>query len=293
MSKKNMAPAQDRPPSDTEVEARIREFFANNYNLLRQEGGHVLAEGARQQALEQVLHYWRKLKDIATTVTDTEVKLSLPGQVTPKGRQFVIEGVVDIVRDGEHVWMYDLKTHVARDVRAEPQVYQDQLNVYAYIWTGIRGQRLDGTAVIATALPPELRDALRLGDVAIASEALAAWDPVVTLPFDEGDVQRTIDDFGRCVDGIEDAEFAAPPVEALARSRRTRHQPERRGSRENTTLTFAQIHCQTCDARFSCAPYRDYQERYPTQRPVRGARRLTDDAAERELDAWIADNLGD
>jgi hypothetical protein len=92
--------ASTSPVTDAEVEERIREFFARNYDQMRQEGGHVLAEGTKEQALQQALHYWRKLKTIATTVTDTEVKLSLPGQVTPNGRRFVIEGVVDIVRDG-------------------------------------------------------------------------------------------------------------------------------------------------------------------------------------------------
>jgi hypothetical protein len=133
-----------------EVEQHIREFFEHNYDLLRQEGGHVLAEGAKRQALEQSLLYWRKLKAIATSVTETEVKLALPGQVTPKGRPFVIEGVVDIVREGDEVRMYDLKTHEAAEVRAEWELYENQLNVYSHIWKGIRQQSLDGTAIIAT-----------------------------------------------------------------------------------------------------------------------------------------------
>jgi hypothetical protein len=149
--------------TDHEVEERIREFFGRNYEVIRQEGGHALAEGAKRQALEQALLYWRKLKAIATTVTETEVKLALPGQVTPKGRQFVIEGVVDIVREGDEVRMYDLKTHEASEVEADSKLYKDQLNVYAHIWKGIRRQRLDGTAIIATRLPARLREALRSG----------------------------------------------------------------------------------------------------------------------------------
>ena len=87
--------------TDAEVEEQIRELFERNYDLLRQEGGHVLAEGAKQQALEQSLVYWRKLKAIATSVTETEVKLALPGLMTPKRRRFVLEGIVDIVREGD------------------------------------------------------------------------------------------------------------------------------------------------------------------------------------------------
>jgi hypothetical protein len=190
--------------TDAEVEERIREFFDRNYDLLRQEGGHVLAEGAKRQALEQSLLYWRKLKAIATSVTETEVKLALPGLTTPNGRPFVLEGIVDIVREGDEVRMYDLKTHEESEVRAERELYEDQLNVYAHIWKGVRGQSLDGTAIIATRLPPELREALRARDPEAINAAMAAWDPVVDLAFDENEVARTIADFGRCVDAIED-----------------------------------------------------------------------------------------
>ncbi len=55
--------------------------------------------------------YWKKLRHIAEKVTDTEVRLNLPNQTTPKGRGFCVEGVVDIVREDEKVTMYDIKTH--------------------------------------------------------------------------------------------------------------------------------------------------------------------------------------
>jgi len=271
------------------VEQHIRKFFDRNYDLLRNEGGHVLAEGTKQQALEQSLLYWRKMKAIATSVTETEVKLALPGQVTPKGRQFVIEGVVDIVREGDEVRMYDLKTHEEREVRSERDLYEDQLNVYAHIWKGIHGQRLDSTAIIATRLPVALRDAIRTADPAATASALAAWEPVVDLPFDEGNVQKTIADFGRCVDAIEDGKFSPPPVKKLRERRGTRRSKDRgpgRANRENPA-TFAEIHCQTCDARFSCSSYRAYQA------DDRRAKKVADRADEAELDAWIEENLAE
>jgi hypothetical protein len=188
------------PVTETEVEQHIRAFFERNYDLLRREAGQVLAEAGKRQALAQALLYWRKLKAIATSVKDTEVKLSLPGQVTPKGRPFVIEGVVDIVREGNKVQMYDLKTHEEADVRAQRDLYEEQLNVYAHIWKGIRGQKLDGTAMIAMRLPPDLRDALQTGDTDAIRKAMGTWHPVVDLPYNEKDVNRTIADFARCVD---------------------------------------------------------------------------------------------
>ena len=277
--------------TDAEVEERIREFFDRNYDLLRQEGGHVLAEGAKQQALEQAMLYWRKLKAIATSVTETEVKLALPGLKTPQGRPFVIEGVVDIVREGNEVRMYDLKTHEESEVRSERKLYVDQLNVYAHIWKGIRGQSLNGTAIIATRLPPHVRAALRAHDPEAINAAMESWHPVVDLPFDENEVASTIDDFGRCVDAIENGEFDPPPPEALGKPRGTRrkkdHQdaPGRAVQREST---FAEIHCRNCDARFTCASYRTY-----LKRQGRGSRGSRDGETDPELDAWIEENLGE
>lgn len=281
----------DSAITDDEVEQHIREFFERNYDLLRQDGGHVLSEGAKQQALEQSLLYWRKLKAIATSVAETEVKLALPGQVTPKGRKFVIEGVVDIVRDGDEVRMYDLKTHEEREVRAERDLYEDQLNIYAHIWKGIRRQGLDGTAIIATRLPAELREALRRGDRAAINSAMQSWQPVVDLPFDEKDVGRTIADFGRCVDAIEDGEFAPPAPEVLGQphgTRRRRDHGARPGTRAESEPTFAQIHCRNCDARFSCSSYRAYQAGDDGRARTMAAR-----GDETELDAWIDENLAE
>jgi hypothetical protein len=294
MKSKRTVPPAGRV-TDEEVETRIREFFERNYQLLRQEGGHALAEGARRQALEQALLYWRKLKAIATSVTRTEEKLALPGQETPKGRPFVIEGVVDIVREGDEVRMYDLKTHEDGEVRAQADDYQDQLNIYAHIWKGIRRQRLDGTAIIATRLPAELREALESGDPTAIQEALDNWHPVVELPFNEKDVKRTIQDFGRCVDDIEDGVFAPPPPEKLGQpfgTRRGKDHGRPGGARAKAAPTFAQIHCSNCDARFSCPSYRAYQK---AERGARSRRPLAvrDAEAERELDSWIESNLSD
>jgi hypothetical protein len=282
--------------TDDEVEDRIRKFFDQNYDLLRQEGGHALAESGKRHALEQVLLYWRKLKVVAVSVTDTEVKLSLPGLETPDGRPFVIEGVVDIVREGDKVLMYDVKTHEERDVRASQDLYQDQLNVYAHIWKKLRGQKLDGTAIIATRLPPELRDALRSGNLTAIGQAIEAWKPVVDLPFDERDVERTIADFARCVDEIEDGRFSPPPPELLAQPYRSggqKNQGKAAGTHVGSEPTFAQVHCRNCDARFSCSSFLTHLKK--EKRSSHGRRRLPmqEEPMDADLDDWIEDNLAD
>src|SRR5690348_9617353 len=136
-----------------DVEARIHEFFEENFEALRLAGDRSLAPEVKEAALQQVLLYWRRLKDIALKVTDTEVRLNLPHQVTPQGRMFGIEGIVDIVREQGETVMYDIKTHDADAIRQNLGAYEQQLNVYAYIWQKLRGEALDAMAIIATRFP--------------------------------------------------------------------------------------------------------------------------------------------
>ncbi len=229
-----------------EVEEFIREVFDENFELLRLEGGHSLAADVRDTALQQVLLYWRKMRDVAEHVTDTEVKLTLPRQTSPKGRGFSIEGVVDIVQEEERTVMYDVKTHDADYVRSHTDIYQRQLNVYAHIWQNLREHALDQTAIIATAYPDAVKEALANGDDASLEQALEAWEPLIDLPFEPERVEDTIADFGRVVDAIEDGVFAPPDVETL------------REIYKGTNSRFATRVCRNCDARFSCDTYRRY-----------------------------------
>ncbi|MCP9469950.1 MAG: PD-(D/E)XK nuclease family protein [Nitrospira sp.] len=287
-------PSARKPITNDEVEDRFRDFWERNYDLLRQEGSHVLAEGTKQQALEQALLYWRKLKAIATSVTETEVKLALPGRTTPKGRPYVIEGVVDIVRQGDEIRMYDLKTHEAHEVRAASEHYQHQLNVYAHIWKRLHNQSLSGAAIIATRLPPKLREALGADDRKAIDAEMASWDPVVELPLDDEHVTRTIEEFGRCVDDIEEGKFEPRPSNELHKPygtrRRTDHgDASRAGSGREPT--FAEIHCRNCDARFSCSSYQTYRDGLRVKRSKRHTASMRNDQAEQESDLWIEENL--
>lgn len=232
--------------SDSEVLAFIEDAFEQNYEILRLERAGVLSPDGKENARQQVLLYWRKMRDVAESVTDTEVRLSLPGQESPKGRGFAIEGVVDIVRDDKRTVMYDIKTHEADYVRSNRDLYERQLNVYAHIWSELRGEQLDETAVIATRFPATLRDALSTGDEGSIDRALERWEPLIPIQFDTARVDATVREFGGVVDAIEDREFTPRPVEDL----RTRQGMSKQ--------LFATAVCRNCDARFSCASYRAY-----------------------------------
>lgn len=230
-----------------DIEARILEFFEENFEMLSMESGHSLSPDAKRAAQLQVLFYWRRLREVAEKVTDTEVRLSLPEQKTRKGRRFGIEGVVDIVREQDRTVMYDIKTHEAEAVRANTEEYLRQLNVYAHIWQNLRKQRLDETAIISTAFPEAVREALNKTEEELEAE-LQKWEPLIPLPFDAARVQETIARFGEIVDKIEEGEFVPPSLDKL------------KTKQPGMKTIFAVQTCRNCDARFSCSAYRAYAQ---------------------------------
>jgi hypothetical protein len=231
---------------DQEVTAVIEEAFERNLAELQADKGHALAPEVRATALNQVKLYWKRLREIAEKVTDTEVRLNLPGQRTNARREFNIEGIVDIVREKDRTVLYDIKTHDAEEIRANVDEYEKQLNVYAHIWQGLRGEPLDETAVICTRYPREIEEALLTDSQDTLERAIANWDPVIPIPFDPLRVEAVIREFADVVDQIEDHKFDARDLETL----RTR-QPGLR-------TVFAVAVCRNCDARFSCHSYRNY-----------------------------------
>lgn len=241
MANKQMVDSQES------MEDFILRHFEDNFQRLKFESGHGLSPEVKEAAKRQVLLYWRRLKDVAATITDTEVRLNLPGQETPKKRKFSIEGVVDIVREEGHTVMYDLKTHEPEYVMKNLAEYEGQLNVYAHIWQNLRRQELNETAVVATQYPDSLNTAWenRERNPAVFEKELQLWNPIIPIQFDTLHVQETIQEFARTVDLIEDGKFVPPPVNRLKQI-------------EVRNVTFATRVCRNCDLRFSCRSYRDY-----------------------------------
>lgn len=231
-----------------EIKQFIIDVYETNYERMRMETGRALAPATKKQGLQQVLMYFEKLQKVAETVSETEVKLTLPEQISPQGNKFTIEGVVDIIRDGETdvTTMYDIKTHDADFVKEYIDDYKDQLNVYTHIWQELRNERLDETAVIATKFPNTLKKALDKGEEDKLKRELEKWEPVIPIPFSHENVEETIHKFACVVDKIENRDFQPPNVAILK---------ERvKGTRQ----TFATRFCRNCDARFSCDSYREY-----------------------------------
>jgi hypothetical protein len=141
--------------------------------------------------------------------------------------------------------MYDLKTHDAGNIREYIESYQSQLNVYAHIWQNLRNNRLDQTAIISTALPEKVRDALTYGDEKSQELAFKEWDPIIEIENKQENVKETIAEFAKVVDEIEDRHFSAPVVKRL------------KEKAEGTNVQFATFVCRNCDVRFSCSSFRE------------------------------------
>jgi hypothetical protein len=265
--------------SPLEIEKRIKDMFEQNYELLKLEGGHALTQDVKQAALEQVLHYYKKMRVVAERVTETEVKLTLPDQLTPEGRHFTIEGVVDIVREEDETWMYDIKTHDPEFIAGNKDIYQKQLNVYAHIFENLRGNKLDHTAVISTAYPNSLKLAFSSNDAKRIDYEFSKWDPLIEIPYEYSQVQSTIKDFAKIVDKIETNCFAPPGIEHL------------KTKQTGTNTIFATRVCRNCDARYSCEAYREYALQSGTRTQSNFKKYFEDYGSNLEKEQFITANI--
>jgi hypothetical protein len=258
---------------DLVTSEQIDEFFDRNADELAADGTYALSPWIRDVARAQVQLYWRRLREIAERVTRTEERLQLPAQLSPEGRIFGIEGIVDIVREENGgTTMYDIKTHDAAYVRANAEQYEKQLNIYAHIWSALRGERLDSTAVICTALPDDVYTAFKARDDSALTRALARWNPVIPIAHEEARVAATIREFGEVVDRIESHDFEPPRVAQL-----NERLP-------GTNAKFAVYVCVNCDARFSCRSYQQYAFGSRTRSESAVAAYLTDPGDDDERD---------
>ncbi len=190
--------------------------------------------------------------------------------------------MVDIVREDDRTIMYDIKTHDADYVRANINEYEKQLNVYAHIWHGLRGEPLDETAIIATAFPEALNEAIQRQSEALIAREMKRWEPLIPIPLDQSHVDSTIREFGGVVDLIEGKAFAPPPVERL------------KEKLPGTRAPFAVRVCRNCDARFSCRSYRNYALAASSSRiEFKFSEFYGDTGSEPERAEWIAVNLAE
>lgn len=265
--------------TDQEVYEQIEEIFNENYEVMQITSGSYLSEDIKKIALLQIIYYYKRLKGIAEKVTHTEVKLTLPDQKTPHGRNFTIEGIVDIIKEEKDTWMYDIKTHDAEYIKENKEYYESQLNVYAFIWQKLRGEYLGHTAIISTALPSNLKEAIQFQDQQRIDVELKKWEPVIELPYEEDRVESTVNDFADVVDCIENKDFIPPLPEKL------------KSKFEGTNTTFGTFICRNCDARYSCSSFRKYIQDSGQKMKGNFQKFFEDIAPDLEQEDWVNTHL--
>lgn len=226
----------------------IKTLFDDIHQTLQSESGYGLDAQTRADAWRQVQLYWMKLHDaVAGRVTETEVPLTLMNNVSEGGRLFTIHGIVDVVQSEGQVILYDIKSHDYKQLHENIDSYGPQLQVYAHIWSELRGNRVEQTCIINTDPPKEVKEIVDYAHMTPDEErAFLEWKPVIPIPsFSKEGVIETIAKFGRVVDRIEERQFAPPTLEDLRKRRANRQVP---------------IMCGKCDARFSCTTYRILSE---------------------------------
>ncbi|OOM10434.1 PD-(D/E)XK nuclease family protein [Clostridium saccharobutylicum] len=224
----------------------LRELFEENFEELKYEYGRSITLNMKEYAWQQVKLYYERLGNIAKKVKETEVKLILPEQVTPKGKKYTIEGSVNIIKEKDKITMCDIKTNEAKDVQANKEYYKGQLNVYAHIWKKLKNSNIDDMAIIATAPPKELRNALNNNDKEEVEKQLKNWNPLVKVSLEQLDIDNQIRKFGEFVDNIEEGKFNSPSLKYLKTIQKGQRAP------------FGTAVCRHCDVRHSCNSYNQY-----------------------------------
>ena len=66
--------------TEDEIELKLRDFFEENFEFLKDSSGHSIDSYMKEKAFQQVLYYWKKNRALIERITRSEVKLSLPEQ---------------------------------------------------------------------------------------------------------------------------------------------------------------------------------------------------------------------
>ncbi|HDR4593968.1 TPA: hypothetical protein ACGXMA_002396 [Bacillus cereus] len=234
-----------------DIELQLKDWFDENYEMLRFANGHALNPMVKKIAFQHVLQYWKKLSDLATKVDETELKLFLSGLETPKGNKFSILAYVDIARTQEEVFLYDIKTENVKFLEANRKRHEDQLNLYSKMYYDLYGDPMAKAAVIATGQTEELKKAweeyANEGDNTALEQAIRSWNPYLEVKVNKETTTEVLNDFGNVVDKIESKEFVPPPSTELE---------TKVLGKKNTN--FAQHVCDNCDGRFSCTSFKAY-----------------------------------
>ena len=167
------------------TEEKIRQWFVLNYQSMMDQTGYDLTEEQQENALQQVIRYYRHRKDELGRVWKAEEEINL---VLP---DFILQGVIDLVEgEGETVEIVDYKTGPKPDIKNHPEHvehYRKQLEIYAYLI--------------------EKRYGKKVRRMHLYNTSTITGDPIISFDWSREAVDRTVAEITQTVKKIEAKEF--------------------------------------------------------------------------------------
>lgn len=165
-------------------EDAIKEWFSFNYRSMQEQTGYYLTDEQCENALSQVIRYYRHRKDELGKVwkAEEEIYLVLP--------EYILQGVIDLVEgDEDTVEIVDYKTGPKPDINKPERVahYKKQLEIYAYLIEKRYGKKVRRMHLYYT--------------------NTMEGNPIISFEWSRDAVSQTIDEITQTVRNIEDKKF--------------------------------------------------------------------------------------
>ena len=175
-------------------EAAIEEWFSLNYKSVQEQTGYNLTDEQRDNALQQVLRYYRHRKDELGKVwrAEEEINLVLP--------DYILQGVVDLIEgEGDTVEIVDYKTGPKPEIVGHPERvehYRKQLEIYSYLIEKRYGKKVNRMHLYYTNCQNN--------------------DPLITFEWTQDAIDSTISEISETIRNIEDKKFNGSATNSYA-----------------------------------------------------------------------------
>ena len=170
---------------DQVTEEIIRDWFALNYQGMREENGIALSPEQWDSAMDQAIRYYSRRGIVPGRVWKAEEEIDL---VLPN---CILKGIVDLVLDlGDSVEILDYKTGPKPNITEQPQRiihYRRQLELYAYLVERRFGRPVSRMHLYYT--------------------SQLEGDPMITFDWDREAVDRAVEELKETVARIENKAF--------------------------------------------------------------------------------------
>lgn len=166
-------------------EDAIKGWFCLNYQNMQEQTGYFLTNEQQENALLQVLRYFRHRREELGRVWKAEEEINL---VLP---EYILQGVIDLVEgEGDAVEIVDYKTGPKPDTEGNSERvehYRKQLEIYAYL--------------------VEKRYNKKVSRMHLYYTSTTKGNPLISFEWSRDAVDKTVDEITQTVKAIEERKF--------------------------------------------------------------------------------------